>query len=232
MKVGTDALLLGSWAEVQGAKRIVDAGTGSGILALMACQRAPRASVLAVELEPLAVAEARSNVERSPWPDRVSVTKSSIQAIAREPQWQKAFDCYLVNPPFFHGKPKSPDAARNLARHDDALPLSELIASAASLLTDGGALQLVWPWDRWTELESAARSAHFHLRRFAAVRGRSDGQVTRVLSHWQFQLHSLESVLKEEITIEQSMRIDGVPVLSKRYKELLDPYVVSWPEGQ
>lgn len=232
MKVGTDALLLGSWAEVQHAKRIVDAGTGSGILALMACQRAPGASVLAVELEPLAAAEARANVERSPWSDRVDVSESSIQAIARESRWKEGFDCFLVNPPFFHGKPKSPDAARNLARHDDALPLSELIAAAASLLHDGGALQLIWPWDRWEELESSARSAQFYLRRLAAVRGRSDGEVTRVLSHWQFRQHSPSSVIEEEIAIEQSIRSHGIPQLSERYKMLLEPYVVSWPEGQ
>lgn len=232
MKVGTDALLLGSWANVEQAERIVDAGSGSGILALMACQRAPRASVLAVELESLAAAQARENVERSPWPERVTVAEASIQDIAKEPKWQAGFDCFLVNPPFFHGKPKSPDPARNLARHDDALPLSELIGSAAALLKVGGSLQMVWPWDRWNELKTTAQSNGFHRCRQATVRGRNDGGVTRVLSHWQLQYHSPSPVVEEEVFIEQSVRINGAPVLSKRYKELLDPYVVSWPEVQ
>jgi tRNA1Val (adenine37-N6)-methyltransferase len=232
MKVGTDALLLGSWADVQESERIVDAGTGSGILALMACQRAPTASVLAVELEPQAAAEARANVERGPWPDRITIAESSIQEIAREAQWQRGFDCFVVNPPFFHGKPKSPDSARNLARHDDALPLSELIASAAALLAVGGALQLIWPWDRWHELVAEAQSANFTICRMAKVRGRSDGEVSRVLSHWRFQQNSNASVTEEEIAIEQSNRKDGIPMLSERYKDLLDPYVLSWPEGQ
>lgn len=232
MKVGTDALMLGSWADVENAERIVDSGTGSGILALMACQRAPLASVLAVELEPLAAAEARANVERSPWPERVFVAEASIQDIAKEPKWQTGFDCFLVNPPFFHGKPKSPDPARNLARHDDALPLSELIGSAAALLKVGGSLQMVWPWDRWPELKTAAQSVGFYLCRAATVRGRNDGEVTRVLSHWRFKQPSNAPIKEEEIAIEQSARIDGVPVLSDRYKDLLDPYVVSWPEDQ
>lgn len=232
MKVGTDSLLLGAWADVQESKRIVDAGTGSGILALMACQRAPDATVLAVELEPQAAAEARANVERSPWPDRITIAESSIQEIAREAGLQSGFDCFLANPPFFHGKPKSPDAARNLARHDDALPLSDLIASATALLSIGGSLQLVWPLDRWAELDAAARSAHFHLRKLAMVRGRGDGEASRVLSHWQFQRSLNAPVEEENFAIEQSMRKQGFPQLSERYKSLLEPYVVSWPEGQ
>jgi hypothetical protein len=66
----------------------------------------------------------------------------------------------------------------------------------------------------------------------AKVRGRSDGEVSRVLSHWRFQQNSNASVTEEEIAIEQSNRKDGIPMLSERYKDLLDPYVLSWPEGQ
>jgi len=105
MKVGTDALLLATWSDLGNARRVVDAGTGCGIIALMAAQRAPLAAIVGVELEPQAVAQARENAENSPWSDRISIVTSSIQSFASEPKHQNSFDTFLVNPPFFHGKP-------------------------------------------------------------------------------------------------------------------------------
>lgn len=229
MKVGTDALLLGSWSDVSGARKIIDAGTGSGIVALMAAQRAPRAEVTGVELEPNAVAEARANSDRSPWSDRVRIVEDSIQAFATKAENQGAFDAFLINPPFFHGKPKSPDEARNLARHDEALPYAAFLAAAWNLLNSNGTLQVVWPWDRWAELKNGAEKCGFHLRRQADVCGREGHEPRRVLSHW-VKLPTTEAPQHEVICIELGERIDGQPQLSSQYKELLNPYVLNWPE--
>ena len=229
MKVGTDALLLGSWSDVSDARQIIDAGTGSGIVALMAAQRAPRAEVTGVELEPNAVAEAEANSNRSPWSDRVRMVEDSIQAFATKAENQGAFDAFLINPPFFHGKPKSPDETRNLARHDDALPYAAFLDAAWNLLNSNGTLQVVWPWDRWAELKNGAENCGFHLRRQADVCGREGHEPRRVLSHW-VKLPTTEAPQHEVICIELGERIDGQPQLSSEYKELLNPYVLNWPE--
>lgn len=229
MKVGTDALLLATWASLDGACRILDAGTGCGIIALMAAQRAQQAVVVGVELEPEAVTQARDNAERSPFSDRVSIIASSIQSFASEPLNQGVFDSFLINPPFFHGKPKSPDPARNLARHDDALPLQDLVVSARKLLRERGQLQIVWPFDRWEELKEEAQRAGFQLVRFATVQGRPETEVTRVLSQWCSSGNADVEPEKEVICIEQGQRNDGPPRHTSRYKELLGDFVVDWP---
>jgi tRNA1Val (adenine37-N6)-methyltransferase len=229
MKVGTDALLLATWASLDGACRILDAGTGCGIIALMAAQRAQQAVVVGVELEPEAVTQARNNAERSPFSDRVSIIASSIQSFASEPLNQGVFDSFLINPPFFHGKPKSPDPARNLARHDDALPLQDLVVSARKLLRERGQLQIVWPFDRWEELKEEAQRAGFQLVRFATVQGRPETEVTRVLSQWCSSGNADVEPEKEVICIEQGQRNDGPPRHTSRYKELLGDFVVDWP---
>ena len=228
MKVGTDALLLGSWSDVSDARQIIDAGTGSGIVALMAAQRAPLAQVTGVELEPKAVAEAKANSERSPWSDRTRIVEDSIQAFAARAENQGAFDAFLINPPFFHRKPKSPDEARNLARHDDALPYAAFLDAAWNLLKAHGTMQVVWPWDRWAELKNGAENRGFHLRRQADVCGREGHEPRRVLSHWG-KLSPEQAPQHEVICIELGERIEGQPQLSSRYKELLNPYVLTWP---
>lgn len=229
MKVGTDALLLGSWSDVSDARKIIDAGTGSGIVALMAAQRAPIAEVTGVELEPNAVVEAKANGARSPWSDRFYVVEGTIQAFAAMTENQGVFDVFLINPPFFHGKPKSPDEARNLARHDDAMPYAEFLDAAWNLLNPEGALQVVWPWERWAELRIGAEVRGFHLLRQAEVCGREGHEPRRVLSHW-IKLPPTEAPQHEVICIERGERVDGQPQLSKRYKDLLSPYVLTWPE--
>ena len=71
MKVGTDSVLLGAWAGVEGARSILDVGTGTGVVALMAAQRNRSAMIDAVEIDPQAALEATLNFRRSPWADRL-----------------------------------------------------------------------------------------------------------------------------------------------------------------
>lgn len=71
MKVGTDGVLLGAWAE--GGQRILDIGTGTGVIALMMAQRFPDAQVSAIELDASAAQQAKENVAASPFSDRIAV---------------------------------------------------------------------------------------------------------------------------------------------------------------
>lgn len=140
MKVGMDGVTLGAWAPVDGARRILDIGTGTGLIALMLAQRAPAAQIDALEIDPAAVAQAQQNVRASPWADRVRVHACALQA------WQAApYDLIVSNPPFFPPGLPSSSLARDQARATLTLTHEDLLQHALRLLAPAGCLALVWP---------------------------------------------------------------------------------------
>lgn len=139
MKVGTDGVLLGAWVEVRPSdRRILDIGTGTGVIALMLAQRAPEAQITGVDV--VDVAEACENAEQSPWATRVSFAQQPIQQFTAEP-----FDLIVSNPPFFVEALTCPDPGRSLARHAVELPFEELRDAVVRLLAPMGRFALVLP---------------------------------------------------------------------------------------
>ena len=138
MKVGTDGVLLGAWAV--GGMRVLDVGTGSGLVALMMAQRFADAGVTAIDIEPGACAQASENVARSPFAGRVNVVMSALQDFKTEP-----FDSIVCNPPFYSGTPASRTAERTMARSAATLPFAALFSHAARLLTADGVLSVIVP---------------------------------------------------------------------------------------
>ena len=185
MKVGTDALLLGSWAGTtsleagQSVKHILDIGTGSGVLALMLAQRFPQAEIDAVELEHEAAQQARENAAHSPFGERIQVHQRAIQG------WSKKADLIVCNPPFFHDHPKSQDRKRNLARHDDTLPLRVLFSTSSACLHGQGSFDLVFPEDRAQEVKEEAQRHGFILHAKVQLRATPDHEVIRSLWSWR-----------------------------------------------
>ncbi|GAB2968098.1 methyltransferase [Hymenobacter coalescens] len=157
MKVSTDACVLGAVADVAGARRILDVGTGTGLLALMAAQRNPLAQIEAVEIDAAAAGQAARNAAASPWGARLRVHPLSLQAYAATRP--APFDHILCNPPFFRRSLRSPDAARTTARHaaPDTLSFAELAAFAAAHLSPGGRLTVLLPPPEMREFEQEAR---------------------------------------------------------------------------
>ena len=177
MKVGTDGVLLGAWARVEHCRHILDMGTGTGLVDLMAAQRS-EAHIVAIDLDAEAVAQATDNVAASPWKERIQVLEADARALANSgnmshdsqlnhpeanfhlcfsPSGQRPkglsfnfplFDAILCNPPFFENALKCPDAQRTMARHTDTLTFDELARSAARLLAPEGELSVVIPHDR------------------------------------------------------------------------------------
>ena len=139
MKVGTDGVLIGAWAK--GGKRILDIGTGTGLIALMMAQRFDDAEIKAVDLDHDACCQARENVANSRFAGRVEVFETAIQ------QFHDAagFDSIVSNPPFFQNSLKNPDTRRAAARHSDSLPFSVLFEKVAALLTSDGVFSAVIP---------------------------------------------------------------------------------------
>ena len=134
MKVGTDGVLVGAWAQVDGARRVLDIGTGSGLIALMLAQRNPDAFVTAVDIDEAAVEQARENVARTPWSDRMEVERLDIRKAPEE--WNGCFDAIVSNPPYFVESVKCPQAQRNTARHTDELDFDALLSKVSVLLSE------------------------------------------------------------------------------------------------
>ena len=170
MKVGTDGVLLGAWARVEHCKRILDMGTGTGLVALMAAQRS-QADIVGIDLDADAVAQATENVAASPWKERIHVLEADARNLEFKIQNSEFFfDSILCNPPFFENSLKSPDAARTMARHTDTLTFDELARSASRLLAPEGELSVVIPYDRAHDMTvSAACNGLFATRQTIVV---------------------------------------------------------------
>lgn len=141
MKVCTDACVLGACAAVDGAARILDVGTGTGLLALMAAQRNAEARIDAVEVDEGAYGQALHNVQASPWAGRIRVIHNRIQYY--DPGHR--YDLILSNPPFFENHLKRPGAAQNVALHAEALSLPELASAVHRLLGPAGRFVVLLP---------------------------------------------------------------------------------------
>ena len=140
-KVGTDGVLLGAWADLKQSKHILDVGTGSGLIALMAAQRASEAEVVGIEIDPDAARQASENAQRSPFSERITITQSDV----RDFHSPLAFDCILSNPPFFTEETRPPVSERAIARNTATLTFVELIAAVGRLLADEGCFHVVRP---------------------------------------------------------------------------------------
>ena len=156
MKVGTDGVLLGAWAPL--GSRILDVGTGSGLIARMLMQRCPEAEVEGIDIDEAAVAQAKENGVRA-FQARLQDWKSDIG---------NCYDLIVSNPPYFQNSLKNPDRGRELARHTDSLGYEELIAHSARLLKEEGQLALILPAEAEEEIcNLAARYSLFptHITR-------------------------------------------------------------------
>lgn len=174
MKVGTDGVLLGAWAA--GGARILDVGTGTGVVALMMAQRFPEASVSAIELEAEAVRQALENVAASPFSGRIEVAHVALQQYEAAP-----FDAIVVNPPFFSHALAAQGRARAMARQTDSLSFRELCRGGRRLLAEGGVMSLIIPADRCGELEAEAVLAGFFLQHKVSVKTTERKQPKRCL---------------------------------------------------
>jgi tRNA1Val (adenine37-N6)-methyltransferase len=192
MKVGTDAVLLGAWVETFPARRILDVGTGTGLIALMLAQRF-RCAVDAIEIDREACGQAGENFSASPWPARLRIIHTSLQAFSKN--GAAPYDLVVSNPPFYVDAFTAPSRARSVARHSNIqLSFDDLLDGVVRLLQPEGRFCLILP-DR--EAQGFLRSAAGRLlfpRRLARVKTKPGGPVKRSLLELGFG----EAAVKEE----------------------------------
>lgn len=142
MKVGTDGVLLGILAPTIDSGRILDIGTGTGLVGIMFSQRCPQAMVTGVELDANAAKQAEENATSTGW--NIKIINKSIQDFSF--QCEEKFDLIVSNPPYFINSLKAPEKNRNTARHTDELSYEELIESAEKLLSEEGKFSVIIPY--------------------------------------------------------------------------------------
>jgi len=158
MKVCTDSLIFGAMAPIKKGAQIIDIGTGTGLLSLMAMQLGAR-SVLAVELVAEAARQAQQNIDACPWPHDISIVNQDIAQLS----CSQRFDVVMSNPPFFANHLKTASAQRKTARHTDSLSYAQLIASAKALVADDGVVYLLLPLHAQQDVVAIALAAKLYL---------------------------------------------------------------------
>ena len=180
MKVGTDGVLLGAWA--QGGCRILDIGSGTGLISLMMAQRFPEAEVVGIDMDADACGQARENVMASPFRDRVEIECCRLQDFGGTSETAEAsetaeglkaagvFDAIVSNPPFFLNSLKNPDKKRSVARHADSLPFRDLWMGVKRLLSDDGVFSVILPVEVVEQFEAEACFLGYYKTRQCAIK--------------------------------------------------------------
>lgn len=184
-KVGTDGVLLGAWAQSEDTNRILDIGTGSGLLALMCAQKNAEAMIYAIDIDRDSCLEAEKNFKQSPWHNRLNVKFTNL--VKHSTENPQRYDFIICNPPYYSDSTPSPNATKAIARHGVHFSLEELASASSELLTSSGKLALILPDHVFPKFELFAEDNKlFCLRKLLAYK--KEGKETAlVLSEWTFE---------------------------------------------
>lgn len=200
MKIGTDGVLLGAWVSLMGKPdRILDIGTGTGVIAMQLAQRGSAETIDAIEIDVNAFEQCANNFESSPWSERLFCYHAAIQEFASE--IDDTYDLIISNPPFYSENYKPEEKARDTARFNDALPFQHLVVCAAHLLSDRGMFAVILPKKEECEFIQLAQETGLYPKRICRVRGSISSEEKRSLLEFSY-LPEDKQGLKKEIKIE------------------------------
>lgn len=203
MKVGTDGTLLGAWAQAPaGQCRILDIGTGTGLIALMMAQRFPEAHIVGIDIDADAVSQARENVMESPFSDRITIQQCDVLQFDDT----DGFDAIVCNPPYFVDSLTCPDEQRTTARHTVTLSFEGLAKAAFRLLKTDGLFSVVIPTDNRSSMETAARMEGFFLSRVCLIKTTPQKETKRQLIEFRKSPVNKIDTKEEAIQISPNQR--------------------------
>jgi tRNA1Val (adenine37-N6)-methyltransferase len=218
MKVGTDAVLLGSWVNPSHAKHILDIGTGTGVIAMMLAQRCG-AQIDAIDLDVNAYIQAKENIEACPWKDRIFPYHISLQDYVKSSACK--YDLIVSNPPYFVDSSKALEESRTNARHTDQLPYDELLRGVLQLLNPTGKFYVILPTKESELFREMAEANKFYCTKITKVVTRTDKPEKRLLMRFEFTHRAFSET---SITIEKDERHS----YSDEYKELTKEYYLGF----
>lgn len=201
MKVGTDGVLLGAWANCSATKQILDIGTGCGLIALMLAQRTAGSAIIdAIDIHSNSVKIAKENFANSPWSSSLHAFEVAIQDFMNDDK----YDLIVSNPPFFIDAQKAPLQSRSNARHTDTLSQEALLESVGHLLSPNGKLAVILPVDEGELFAALAMGSGLKLTKITEVLPNPDKSPVRLLMEFQFQSQS--TMEHDQLIIELDQR--------------------------
>ncbi len=200
MKVNTDGILLGSWAQLENATHALDIGTGTGLIALMLAQRSENLSVDAIEIDSPSYKEAHLNVMNSKFSDRVSVFHESIQNYSKI--CTKQYDLIVSNPPFFTGGTMSINENKANVRHTVKLSHIDLLNSVKKLLSQNGFFDIILPYVEGMRFIEIAQHYNLYPHQIVEVKSRSEKPIERCLIRLGFM--KISNIKTSTLVLSQS----------------------------
>lgn len=187
MKIGTDGVLLGAWANAKDSISILDIGTGTGVISLQLAQRSYADKIDALEIDADAFEQAVSNFESSDWSDRLFCYHVSLQEFVEE--IDEEYDFIISNPPFFNSTYKENEISekRIIARHTESLPYEVLLESISKLLSEKGECAFIIPFNEENSFLKLASNNNLYPNRITRVKGTDITPIKRSLLQMSFQ---------------------------------------------
>lgn len=238
MKVGTDGVLLGAWTSVHPYQhKILDIGTGTGVVALMLAQRSTATTIDAVELDDGAYEEATENFEESPWSDRLFCYHAHIYEFAVEVDEQ--YDLIVSNPPFYKNnlttlsheelrqrsqRDGASQEGRAQARLENSMPFELLVGAVAKLLSPSGTFSVVIPFNREEDFKLLCSKAGLFPTRITRVQGTPTSGIIRSLL--EFKFFENEERFRESVNTSINLLVieHSRHKYTKEYKALVDQF--------
>ena len=195
-RVGTDGVLLGALCQVENAQKILEVGTGTGLISLMLAQRNANAKITALDLNEDAVKLAQENFKNSPFSERLQAFHQDFKTF----ESQKEYDFVVCNPPFFEENNSVKDI---LARQQVELTFRNLIEKASKILSSEGIFSVIIPSESAQEFENLAEDFDLYLVRKVNIFGIENGVLKRNVLEFSKKKSALETL---DFTIEKSPR--------------------------
>jgi len=216
MKVGTDGVLLGAYVDCKNASRILDIGTGTGLLCLMLAQKS-NATIHGIDINAEAVEVAKINVEQSNWHERIEIFHSSVQDFAPKGN----YDLIVSNPPFYTTDVVAPEKGRALARHNISLNISDLALAISRFLSDSGRCYVIYPTEQCMQFEKEAEKLGLYATTRLYVSSHPDTPPIRTIVEMGREKRELTC---DSLYIENGARHD----FSEKYKSLTKDYYLKF----
>ena len=185
MKVTTDACIFGAYISIDGTKKILDIGTGTGLVAMMLAQRT-QAQIDAVEIENSAYNQAVTNIQKSVFKEQINIFNTSIQLFSTRSEQQNQYDLIVSNPPFFQNHLKAEQATRNNSLHTDTLSFKDLIHSVLRLISSIGTFVILLPLYESSVFEELSISHGLYPQKKLTIMHRKDTKILRIITTFGF----------------------------------------------
>jgi len=218
MKINTDGVLLGAWTQLPSWGKILDIGTGCGLIALMLAQRS-NLEITAIDVHGESAAEAGENFNSSPWKSRMQTSHISFQDFSK--QKSEKYSLIVCNPPFFSKSLLSANESKNIVKHDHFLSFSELLEGTIKMLDPDGMLSLIIPSHRFHEFNIKASGLGFFCSRRTAIVPKAGKETNRYLLEY-----SMEPISDRKDTSLTLLHSDNS--FTAEYKELTRPFYLQF----